>query len=343
MTQNVEPQNVNQEYISHHLHFLQVDVTNGKILNSKKVTNIDDFNNCLESQNTSKEECLVKYQASDCHITDLGQGKCVAFVDEGVKQDFVDFKVLNLDSTIVSISLGFIFILFFMLASRLFSKANNSKFVTAIEIIVTKINDNVYDIFHVKNSLIAPLSLTIFVWVFLMNLLDLVPIDVIPWLCKELGIPYFRLVPSADVNVTIGLSLSIFILIIIYSITYKGIKGFVKDYTLHPFNNYFLIPVNFLLEGVSLLSKPLSLGLRLFGNMYAGEIIFILLAILFSAMRNSWVIWDIIPFGGLVFAIIGAVLDIVWALFHILIIFLQAFVFMILSIVYLSMASESED
>ncbi len=192
-------------------------------------------------------------------------------------------------------------------------------------------------------------------WVFSMNLLDLVPVDLIPEIVKELGIPYARIVPSADVNVTMALSCSIFVLIILYTLRYKGIVGFIKDYTMHPFNSVFLIPVNLLLEGVSLLSKPLSLGLRLFGNMYAGEMIFILIVLLGGAsfsLAPDGALASMLPESifnatdsvlGFIPKILSIVLDIVWAIFHILIIFLQAFIFMVLTIVYLSMASTQEE
>ncbi len=331
MAQAVEQQvNETQEYIQHHLHFLQVDLTNGNILNSQKVSDFDGYQECLK--NTPQKDCLVKFNAEQCSITDLGTRKCVAVIEEG-KSPLFDFKVLNLDSSIISIVLGFLFIGIFYLAVKQSLKDKHSKFITAIEMIVSFVNSNVESIFNVKNKLIAPLSLTVFMWVLFMNILDLIPVDLIPKIFTQTGIPFVRLVPSADVNVTMGLSVSIFVLIIIYSLTYKGVSGFVKDYTLHPFNSYWFLPINLLLEGVSLLSKPISLGLRLFGNMYAGEMIFILITVFFSFIPAG------IPLGGF----FGGAIDIVWALFHILIIFLQAFIFMILTIVYLAMASTEED
>src|SRR5690606_8958548 len=172
-----------------------------------------------------------------------------------------------------------------------------------------------------KSKLIAPLALTVFIWVFLMNLMDLIPVDYLPYTAQVLGIPYLRVVPSADVNITMSMALGVFALIIIYSIKMKGVSGFVKELTLNPFNHWALIPVNLALELVTLLSKPISLGLRLFGNMYAGELVFILIA----GLLPWWSQW---------------LLSVPWALFHILVITLQAFIFMVLTIVYLSMASE---
>ncbi len=196
------------------------------------------------------------------------------------------------------------------------------KFQTAIELVIGFVNGSVKDMYHGKSKLIAPLALTIFVWVFLMNLMDLLPIDLLPYIAEHvLGLPALRVVPSADVNVTLSMALGVFILILFYSIKMKGIGGFTKELTLQPFNHWAFIPVNLILEGVSLLSKPVSLGLRLFGNMYAGELIFILIA----GLLPWWSQW---------------ILNVPWAIFHILIITLQAFIFMVLTIVYLSMASE---
>ena len=185
------------------------------------------------------------------------------------------------------------------------------------------VQDTVVSIFKRKSKLIAPLALTVFMWVFLMNLMDLLPIDLIPGFATAIGVPYFRLVPSADVNITLSMACGVFLLIFYFSFTNIGVKGFIKSYTLHPFNHWVFAPINLILEGVSLLSKPISLGLRLFGNMYAGEMIFILIALL----PLWWIQW---------------VLNVPWALFHILIVTLQAFIFMVLTIVYLSMASEED-
>ena len=192
----------------------------------------------------------------------------------------------------------------------------------SIEMIIGFVHGSVKDMYHGKSKLIAPLALTVFVWVFLMNLMDLLPIDLLPFIGEHIfGLPALRVVPSADVNITLSMALGVFILILFYSIKMKGVSGFVKELTLQPFNHWAFIPVNLILEGVSLLSKPVSLGLRLFGNMYAGELIFILIA----GLLPWWSQW---------------VLNVPWAIFHILIITLQAFIFMVLTIVYLSMASE---
>jgi F-type H+-transporting ATPase subunit a len=210
------------------------------------------------------------------------------------------------------------------LLRRAFTKATTGvpgKFLCFVEMVLEFVDGSVKDIFHGKNSLIAPLALTIFGWVFLMNLMDLIPVDFLPETAKALGLSHLRVVPSADVNITLSMALGVFFLILFYSIKIKGVTGFAKELTLQPFNHWAFIPLNLILEGVTLVSKPVSLGLRLFGNMYAGELIFILIA----GLLPWWSQW---------------VLSVPWAIFHILIITLQAFIFMVLTIVYLSQASE---
>lgn len=232
------------------------------------------------------------------------------------------FWVINLDSLFFSVILGLLFLWLFRRIAKSATSGVPGKLQTAIELVVGFVDSNVRDMYYGKSKVIAPLALTIFVWVFLMNFMDLLPIDFLPMLGEHfLGLPALRVVPSADVNVTLSMALGVFILILFYSIKMKGIGGFTKELTLQPFNHPLFIPVNLLLEGVSLLSKPISLGLRLFGNMYAGELIFILIA----GLLPWWSQW---------------VLNVPWAIFHILIISLQAFIFMVLTIVYLSMASE---
>jgi F-type H+-transporting ATPase subunit a len=158
-----------------------------------------------------------------------------------------------------------------------------------------------------------------------MNLMDLVPVDWLPELAVLLGIPYMKVVPSTDPNITLGLALGVFVLMLYYSIVKKGPVGFFKELAFHPFP-WFMAPFNLILEGVGLLAKPVSLGLRLFGNLYAGEMIFILIAIMFS--------------GGIVLGSLAGVLHVGWALFHVLVITLQAFIFMVLSVVYLNQAHD---
>tara|TARA_R110002072_G_scaffold195221_1_gene352588 strand:- start:22 stop:900 length:879 start_codon:yes stop_codon:yes gene_type:complete len=236
------------------------------------------------------------------------------------------FNAIHVDSLIWSFGLGLIFCLIFRSVAKTASSDVPGRFQNFIEIIVDFIDGNVKDMFHGRNPLIAPLALTIFVWVFFMNLMDLIPVDLIPWLLSFAGIGHQKIVPSTDPNITLGMALGVFILMLYYSIKIKGIAGFTKELTMHPFNHWAFIPVNLFMELVGLLAKPFSLGLRLFGNMYAGEMIFILIAVMYSA--------------GLLFGLFGGFLQIGWAIFHILVITLQAFIFMVLTVVYLSMAHE---
>ena len=236
---------------------------------------------------------------------------------------------INVDSMFWSVLLGVVFIWTFRSAAKKSSAGTPGKFQAFVEIIVDFIDSSVKDTYHGKSKLIAPLALTIFMWVFLMNLMDLIPVDWIPGLAGAVGIPYMKVVPTTDVNITFGMSISVFVLIIFFTIKSKGVGGFVRELTMHPIAPPtkgigliaapLIIAFNFILETVSLLAKPLSLSLRLFGNMFAGELIFILIAMLG--------IWQLpLHFG--------------WAVFHILIITLQAFIFMMLTVVYLTLASE---
>ncbi|WP_353980508.1 F0F1 ATP synthase subunit A [Salinicola endophyticus] len=245
------------------------------------------------------------------------------------------FWAVHVDTMGWSIGLGVLFLYLFRLVAKRASTGVPTGLQNFVEMMVEFVDGSVRETFHGKSKLVAPLALTIFCWIFLMNLMDLVPVDFLPMLAQKVGAwfgadpahVYFKVVPTTDVNATFGMSLSVFALIIFYSIRTKGLSGFLAELTLHPFNtpNKFaqilLIPVNLLLELVTLLAKPVSLALRLFGNLYAGELIFILIA-----MIGLWQLPLHFP----------------WAVFHILIITLQAFIFMMLTIVYLSMATEEQ-
>ena len=237
---------------------------------------------------------------------------------------------INVDSMFWSIFLGLIFCYSFWRVAKKSSVAKPTKWQAAVEFVVEFVDSSVKDTFHGKSRLIAPLGLTIFVWVFLMNLMDLVPVDWIPKLAEMIGIPYMKVVPSTDVNITFGMSIAVFFLILFYTHLFKGPLGLIKDLTMHPIAPPtkgvgivaapVIIAFNFVLESVALLAKPISLSLRLFGNMFAGELIFILIALLG--------LWQLpLHFG--------------WAVFHVLVVTLQAFIFMMLTIVYLSLASET--
>ena len=240
------------------------------------------------------------------------------------------FWAIHLDTMFWSILLGALFLWLFAKAARKATADTPSGWLNFVEWVVDFIDDNVRGSFSGKNDLIAPLSLTLFVWILLMNLMDLVPVDWIPELAKIMGIEYMKVVPTTDPNATFGMALGVFLLTLYYSIKVKGPMGFAAELTMQPFQasspvlKIVFIPVNFFLEFVSLVAKPISLSLRLFGNLFAGEMIFILIALLFS--------------GGLAFAVVGGVLQLGWAIFHILIVLLQAFIFMTLTIVYLEMA-----
>jgi F-type H+-transporting ATPase subunit a len=233
------------------------------------------------------------------------------------------FWALHLDTMGFSIALGVLFLFFFRKAARQATADVPGGLQNFVEWIVEFVEDSVRGSFSGKNALVAPLALTIFIWIFLMNFMDLIAVDFFPQLAHLIGIPYMKVVPTTDPNATFGMAFGVFFLILYYSIKIKGVGGFASELAFQPFGKLGL-PVNLLLEGVNLIAKPISLSLRLFGNMYAGEMIFILIAIMYSA---GWVLGT---FGGL--------LQIGWAIFHILIITLQAFIFMTLTIVYLDMA-----
>ncbi len=235
------------------------------------------------------------------------------------------FWAIHVDSMGWSIGLGLVFCWIFGWAARRASTGVPGGLQNFVEWLVEFVEGTVKDSFHGRSKLVGPLALTVFVWVFLMNLMDLVPVDLVPRLFSLAGVEYQKIVPTTDINVPAGLALGVFVLMIFYGFKIKGV-AYLKEFILHPFNHWALIPVNLFMEVVGLLAKPFSLGLRLFGNMYAGEMIFILIATMYSA--------------GLILGIFGGLLQMGWAIFHILIITLQAFIFMVLTVVYLSMAHE---
>ncbi|GAA5784463.1 ATP synthase subunit a [Chitiniphilus shinanonensis] len=241
----------------------------------------------------------------------------------------------HLDTFWVSLALGFVFAGVFGMVARRATSGVPGRLQNFVELIVEMVDSQIKDAFHGKSKVIGPLSLTIFVWVFLMNSMDFLPVDMLPVAAQAIGHyafgmdphhVYQRVVPTADVNMTFALSLSVLLVIIGFSIKAKGIGGWIKELLTKPFHaeglalSIVLAPVNLVFQAIELLAKPISLSLRLFGNMYAGELIFILIALL-----PFWAQW-----------VLGAP----WAIFHILIVTLQAFVFMMLTIVYLSLAVE---
>jgi F-type H+-transporting ATPase subunit a len=303
------------------------------------------------------------------------------------------FWAFHVDTLFWALLLG---LTFFFLFRRVAKQANSgvpSRFQAFVETIVEFVDSSVRETFHGTSRLIAPLALTLFVWIFFMNFMDLIPVDWLPWVAGKAGVHHQKVVPTTDVNATMGMSLTVFVLIIIYSLRFKGLGGFLGELVMNPLNPRQLgmpkvvwplvMAFNLLLELVSLLAKPVSLGLRLFGNLYAGELIFILIALIFTAgsgfvatglssvfgehipawfwivataaifatlwlnlkgkletRKTLWLLLaEMLLVGGLAF-LGGQLMHFGWAAFHLIIITLQAFIFMMLTIVYLSMASE---
>lgn len=255
---------------------------------------------------------------------------------------------LNIDSVVITLALSLLFLFFFLRVSRKATAGVPGKFQAGVEMVVGFVDGLVRETFHGRSKLIAPLSITIFCVVFLMNFMDMIPVDWLPGLWMKGNEvaghdphhAYLRVVPTADLNTTLGLSLMVFLLIQVFAIGHKGVGTFVKEAFTAPFHAHgmvgkiILAPVNLLLRVIEELVRPLSLTLRLFGNMYAGELIFILIALMtWNAAFSSWVTYVMAP--------IQFISGFVWTAFHILVITLQAFIFMMLTIVYLSMAVES--
>jgi F-type H+-transporting ATPase subunit a len=281
-------------------------------------------------------ETLTSAEYIKHHLQNLTFGKLpdgtlgIAHNAEQAKE--MGFWAINLDTTIVAFVLGAIFMFLFAKAAQKASAGVPSGLQNFVEWIVEFIDTSVRGSFTAKNDMVAPLALTIFAWILLMNLMDLLPIDYIPQIAHIAGLPFFKVVPTTDPNATFGMSIAVFVLVVFYSIKMKGLGGFVGELTLQPFGKYGL-PANIFLEGVNLIAKPVSLALRLFGNMYAGEMIFILIALMGAS-------WASATFGSTLLFGSQIVLSLGWAIFHILIVTLQAFIFMTLTIVYMDMAHQ---
>ncbi len=299
------------------------------------------------------------------------------------------FWAFHVDTIFWALLLGGAFFLIFGRVARQAEAGVPTRFQASVEAIVEFVDTSVRESFHGTSRFIAPLALTLFVWIFFMNFMDLIPVDWLPWVAVKAGVEYQKVVPTTDVNATMGMAITVFVLILFYSIRIKGVGGFIQELTGQPFQSnsligkiLFFLP-NLLLELVALLAKPISLGLRLFGNLYAGELIFILIALVFTAgsglvatglssvfgehipawfwvvatasvfltlwlnmqgrlttRRTLWLLLaEMLLVGGLAF-LGGQLMHFVWAAFHLLVITLQAFIFMMLTIVYLSMAHE---
>jgi F-type H+-transporting ATPase subunit a len=266
------------------------------------------------------------------HLTHMTFGRFPdgtwGFATDYAQLESMGFMAIHVDTMGWSLALVAIFLWFFYSVGKRATAGVPGGVQNFVEIVIEFIDDLVSSTFPHRNEMVAPMALTIFIWVFLMNTMDLVPVDWIPELFHLAGVPFMKIVPSTDPNITLGLALGVFILVIFYSIRVKGVGGFISELTLHPFPNKLLIPVNLLLELATLLAKPLSLGMRLFANFYAAEMIFILIAILFSTVA---------------FALLAGALHWVWAVFHLLVVPLQAFIFTVLAVVYLAQAHEVEE
>ncbi|MBN8441044.1 MAG: F0F1 ATP synthase subunit A [Thauera sp.] len=250
----------------------------------------------------------------------------------------VDFSVINLDSMFYSITIGLLTVFLLWAAARKATSGVPGRFQGIVEILVEMVADQAKGIIHSAESrkFVAPLALTVFVWIFLMNAMDLLPVDLLPRIWEGIyasagGDPahaYQRVVPTADLSATLGMSIGVLLLCLYYNIKIKGMSGWVHELFTAPFGSHpLLYPINFLMQMIEFLAKTVSHGMRLFGNMYAGELIFILIALLGSTAT--------------VFGMVGHVVaGTIWAIFHILIITLQAFIFMMLTLVYIGQAHE---
>jgi F-type H+-transporting ATPase subunit a len=292
-------------------------------------------------------EAITSSEYIKHHLTNLTYGQLPdgtwGFAHNGDEAAQMGFWAINVDTMGWSLFLGVVFFFLFRSVAKKATSDIPTGFQNAIEAVVEFVDNSVKGMFPYRSAVVGPLALTILVWVFFMNAMDLVAIDLLPEIAKLIGVSlgadphsvFFKVVPSTDPNITLGMAATVFLLIIFFSLREKGIVGFTKELTLHPFSSSniivqtLLIPVNLVLELSNLIAKPISLGLRLFGNLYAGEVIFILIAIMIGV--------------NLVLGVFGMSLQIVWALFHILIIALQAFIFMVLTIVYMSMAFQTDE
>jgi len=316
-----------------------------------------------------------------------------SFAHSAADAQAMGFWAFHVDTLFWALVLGLSFYFMFRRVARAANSGVPSRFQAFIESVVEFVDNSVRETFHGTSRLIAPLALTLFVWIFFMNFMDLIPVDWLPWVASQAGVSHQKVVPTTDVNATMGMSITVFVLIIVYSLRFKGAGGFIGELVMNPLNPKelnmpkvvwpLIMAFNLLLELVSLLAKPVSLGLRLFGNLYAGELIFILIALVFTA-GSAWfaaglsalfgdhvpawfwvaatvavaatlwlnlkgrltmkaTLWllaaEMLLVGGLAF-LGGQLMHFGWAVFHLIVITLQAFIFMMLTIVYLSMASE---
>ncbi len=287
-------------------------------------------------QDMASSESITSSEFIRHHLTNLTFGKhpdgSWGMAQTSAEVAEMGVMAIHVDSLFWSAAAGALFLGMFHKVAVKVTSGEPGMLQNFCEWICEFVDENVRGSFSGKNDMVAPMALTLFCWVFLMNLMDLVPVELIPRFLELFGVHFQKVVPSTDPNITFGLALSVFTLMIYYSIKIKGVGGFAAELTMHPFEaktigmKILLIPINFFLEFISLVSKPVSHSLRLFGNMYAGEMIFILISLMFGA--------------GVTLTIFGGVLQLIWAVFHILVITLQAFIFMVLTIVYMDMAHQ---
>jgi len=265
---------------------------------------------------------------------------------QNVKQGFiVDFSVINIDSIFVSAAIGILMLLVFWSAARKASSGVPGRFQAAVEILVEMVDNQAKAIIHNAQSrkFIAPLALTVFVWIFLMNAMDMLPVDLLPVLWQGAtgdSHAYLRVVPTADLSTTLGLSSAVLLLCFYYSIKIKGLGGWIHELFTAPFgtskNPLFaaiLGVVNLAMQIIEYVAKTVSHGMRLFGNMYAGELVFMLIALMGGAAAMS--------LSGVLLPVGHIIAGSIWAIFHILIITLQAFIFMMLALIYLGQAHDA--
>jgi F-type H+-transporting ATPase subunit a len=258
-------------------------------------------------------------------------------LQNGEQSAVVDFSIIHFDSLFFSIALGILTCWLMWRAARKATSGVPGRFQAAVEILIEMVDSQAKGIVHDAKSrkFVAPLALTVFVWIFLLNAMDLLPVDLLPWFGEHvLGLPYLRVVPTADLSITIAMSITVLLICLYYNVKIKGPVGWTKELFTAPFGNHFLLwPMNFAMQIIEFISKTVSHGMRLFGNMYAGELIFLLIALMGGAWSLSAT--------GISLAVGHIIAGTAWAIFHILIITLQAFVFMMLALVYLGQAHDS--
>ncbi len=262
------------------------------------------------------------------HLTNLCAGQC----DPETHAD-AGFWALHVDTVFFSVVLAAVLITVSWRLGKNLTAGVPGGFQNFVESIIDFVATQVKDTFPGKNPLIAPLALTVFLWVWLMNFMDLIPVDLLPVIASWFGLHYLKAVPTTDLSTTMAMSLTVFALIIYYNIKIKGVLGYLKIFLFHPFGKFF-VPVNIVMTLIEELAKPLSLGLRLFGNLFAGELVFLLIALIGGTLA--------VGAGALFWFPLQVILDLGWLIFHLLIITLQAFIFMVLTIVYLAMAHVEE-